>query len=81
VRGKSVGRSGLLNETERHALNAFSRGEMTAIDLRRRLGGATYGEVLRLLSEANLPLPRAPTAGREDQIKRARDWMFPKHVT
>jgi hypothetical protein len=63
------------------ALEAYSRGDMTALALRRRLGGATYGEVLRLLSEQNLPLPRAPVAGREAQIERARAWMFPKHAT
>jgi len=62
------------------ALKAFSRGELTALDLRRRLGGATYGDILRLLSEAELPLPRAPEAGREEQIKRARAWMFPQNV-
>jgi hypothetical protein len=69
-----------MNETEKHALEAFSRGEMTALELRRRLGGATYGEILSLLSEVELPLPRAPVAGREKQIERARSWMFPKHV-
>lgn len=53
---------------------------MTAIELRRRLHDASYGEVLRLLSEAGLPLPRAPVAGREAQIARARAWMFPKHA-
>lgn len=69
-----------MNEKEKQALDAFSRGEMTALELRRRLGGATYGDVLRLLSDEALPLPRAPVAGREEQIKRAREWMFPKHV-
>jgi hypothetical protein len=69
-----------MNEKEKQALEAFSHGETTALELRRRLGGATYGEVLRLLSEAELPLPRAPESGREEQIKRARAWMFPKHV-
>ena len=69
-----------MTETEKHALEAFSRGEMTALELRRRLGGATYGEVLALLSEQGLPLPRAPVAGREEQLARARSWMFPKHV-
>ena len=69
-----------MGDTEKSALEAFSRGEMTALDLRRRLGGASYGDVLRLLSEAALPLPRAPVAGREAQIARAREWMFPKHV-
>jgi len=67
-----------MDESDFQALAAYSRGEMTAIDLRRRLGGIGYGEVLRLLSEQNLPLPRAPTAGREADIARARAWMFPK---
>jgi hypothetical protein len=66
--------------TQKEALEAFSRGEMTALELRRRLGGATYGEVLQQLSEERLPLPRASVTGREDQIARAREWMFPKHV-
>ncbi len=65
---------------QKEALEAFSRGEMTALDLRRRLGDATYGEILQRLSEEHLPLPRAPEAGREEQIARARAWMFPKHV-
>jgi hypothetical protein len=63
--------------TEQEALAAYSRGEMTIIDLRRRLGGATFGEVLQRLVEARLPLPRAPVAGREARIARARSWMFP----
>ncbi len=67
--------------TEKQALEAYSRGDMTAIELRRRLDGATYGDVLYLLSEAGLPLPRAPVAGREEQIARARAWMFPHSVT
>ena len=67
----------MTGEKIQQALAAYSRGEMTALELRRRLGGATYGDVLRLLSEAELPLPRAPEHGREDQIKRARAWMFP----
>ena len=70
-----------MNEKERQAIESFSRGTMTAIELRRRLDGATYGEILRLLSEADLPLPRAPVAGREEQIRRAHAWMFPKNVS
>ncbi len=69
-----------MTDAEKKALESYSRGEMDAIELRRRLNGATYGDVLRLLSEASLPLPRAPTAGREEQIRRARAWMFPKNV-
>ena len=69
-----------MTEKEKQALKAFSRGDMSALELRRRLDGATYGEVLGLLREQNLPLPRAPMAGREEQISRARSWMFPKHA-
>ena len=71
-----------MNQKDRKALEAFSQGEMTAIELRRRLGDATYGEVLLLLGEAGLPLPRAPIAGREEQIARARlDVPAPCRVT
>lgn len=62
------------------AIRAYSKGEMTAIELRRRLGGATYGEILLLLSERGLPLPRASTVGREEQLARARAWLFPNHA-
>ena len=62
---------------QKEALEAFSRGEMTALELRRRLDGATYGEVLERLGAEDLPLPRAPEKGREEQIARARSWMFP----
>jgi hypothetical protein len=64
----------------KEALQAFSRDEMTALDLRHRLGGASYGDLLSLISAAELPLPRAPDAGREEQIRRARARMFPHSV-
>lgn len=69
-----------MDERQRQDLASFSRGEMSALELRRRLGGATCGDVSSLLSEQDLPLPRAPIAGREEQISRARSWMFPKRV-
>ena len=70
-----------MTEKERQAaLEAYSRGDMAAVELRRHLGGASYGDLLRLLSEAELPLPRAPEAGREENLNRARAWMFPKSV-
>lgn len=69
------------DEIAKRALESFSRGEMTALELRRRLGGATYGDVLLLLSEHELPLPRSPVAGREETIGRARAWMFPRHAS
>lgn len=59
------------------AVGAYSRGGMSLIELRRRLAGATFGEVLRLLAERDLPLPRAPIAGREKDLARARAWLFP----
>lgn len=68
----------LVGRTERAALQAYSRGAMTALELRRRLGEATYGEVLQLLRAEGLPLPRAPVEGREAQLARAREWLFPK---
>ncbi len=65
---------------DRPALEAYSRGEMTALELRRRPHGASYGDVLRLLRKESgrLALPHAPVAGREAQIRQAREWMFPK---
>ena len=67
-------------DEDRRALAAYSRGDMTAIELRRRLGGASYGDVLLLLSSEGLPLPRAPVAGREAQIAQARAWLFPHNA-
>jgi len=61
-----------MNDTQRHALEAYSRGDMSAIELRRRLGGASYGDVLRLLSEAELPLPRARGRTRRTDQPRPR---------
>ncbi len=69
-----------MTDAETLALEAYSSGNMDAIELRRRLGDATYGEVLLALSEAGLPLPRASVVGREEQIARAREWMFPPHA-
>lgn len=69
-----------MNDTDKRALEAYSHGDITAIELRRRLADASYGDVLALLSEADLPLPRAPVAGREEQINRARAWMFARNV-
>ena len=70
----------MLNDAARLALEAYSRGEISSLDARRRLDDASFGDVLRMLSEAELPLPRAPVAGREDRIDRARRWMFPASV-
>ena len=69
-----------MTEDDRRALEAYSRCEMSAIELRRRLGDISCGDVLlRPLGEEGLPLPRAPDEGREEQFARAREWMSPKH--
>lgn len=65
-------------QVDRAVLRAYSEGRMTAIEARRRLGDIGYGDLLRLLADAGLALPRAPTAGREERLARAREWLFPK---
>jgi hypothetical protein len=69
-----------MNEPQMQALDTCSRGEMTAVELHRRLGGASHGDVLRLLREAALPLLRAPAADRAEQHQRARARMFPNRA-
>jgi hypothetical protein len=65
-----------LTQHQLDALRSYSAGEVSAIELRRRLGGATYGDVLRLLGAERLPLPRAPQHGREQRLEIARRWLF-----
>ena len=48
-----------MNGDDLQALRTCSRDEMTAIDPRRRPGGATFGQVLTLLGDAGLPAARA----------------------
>lgn len=68
-----------MGESEKLALlERYSRGEISAVELRRLLGGISYGEVLIELAARDLPLPRAPRAGREDRIALAREMLFPK---
>lgn len=59
-------------------LERYSRGEISAVELRRRLGDITYGDVLIELAAHGLPLPRAPQQGREDRLALAREMLFPK---
>jgi hypothetical protein len=68
-----------MTEEQLRALEAYSQGKMTLLEVRRRLGEATFGEVLELMRTLSLPLPRAPTAGRETDLARARAWLFPDH--
>ncbi len=68
-----------MTETRKLALlEQYSRGEISAVELRRRLGDITYGDVLIELAAHDLPLPQAPQKGREDRIALARELLFPK---
>jgi hypothetical protein len=54
-----------MNEVERtDLLRRYSEGRISAIELRRAIGGITFGDVLIELAKRDLPLPRAPEAGR-----------------
>ena len=66
-----------MTEQDKLALRAYSKGSMSAIELRRRLGGATYGDVLLLSGKENLPLPRGHRRPRRTDRPRAPR-MFPK---
>jgi hypothetical protein len=57
-------------------LSRYSRAEISAIELRRALGGVTYGDVLIELARRDLPLPRASQVGREQAIAAARALLF-----
>jgi hypothetical protein len=61
-------------------LERYSRAEISALDLRRALGGIGYGDVIIELAQRNLPLPRASQAGREARIARAKDILFPRVI-
>lgn len=68
-----------MTEVEKIALlERYSKGEISAIELRRALGGATFGDVLIGLAKLDLPLPRALDAGRQQRIAAARALLFPK---
>lgn len=57
-------------------LRAYAAGELSAPDARRRLGDCSFAELLIALAANDLPLPRAPVAGREASVERARRWLF-----
>jgi hypothetical protein len=68
-----------MTETDKSALlERYSRNDISAVELRRALGGVTFGDVLIELAKRDLPLPRAPAAGREESIAQARAWLFPR---
>lgn len=61
-------------------LRRYSQGEISATELRRTLGGISYGDVLIELAKRDLPLPRASQIGREDRIAEARALLFPSQA-
>jgi len=61
-------------------LQGFSRGEISALDVRRHMDNATYGDVLIAMGAADLPLPVASQKGREERIALAKRWLFPDNV-
>lgn len=65
-----------MSEPDAQILRAYSAGAMSAHDARRRLGDCSYADLLIALAAQNLPLPRAPLAGREATVERARQWLF-----
>jgi hypothetical protein len=75
----------VMTEAETAALlGKYSRAEISAVQLRRALGGVTYGDVLIQLAAHDLPLPRTPQAagrrpqaGSKERIARARAMLFP----
>jgi hypothetical protein len=58
-----------LTQHQLDALRSYSAGEVSAIELRRRLGGATYGDVLRLLGAERLPFPEPLSTGASSDWK------------
>ena len=59
------------------ALEQYSRAEISAMQLRRALGGITYGDVLMALAKHDLSLPHSPQPGSQERIARARAVLFP----
>ena len=59
-------------------LKRYSKAYISVVELRRALGGITFGDVLIELAKRDLPLPRAPEAGRQQRIAAARAVLFPK---
>ena len=59
-------------------LKRYSKAYVSVADVRRALGGVTFGDVLIELAKRDLPLPRAPEAGRERRIAAACAVLFPK---
>jgi hypothetical protein len=72
---------GVMTETETFdLLQRYSQGRISVAELRRALGGITFGDLLVQLARRDLPLPRASQAGREERLAVARTLLFPHAV-
>jgi hypothetical protein len=58
-------------------LERYSHAEISAAELRRKLGDISYADVIIELAKRNIPLPRASQKGREERLARAHAWLFP----
>ena len=68
-----------MTEAERaDLLRRYSEGRISTTELRRALGGITFGDVLIELAKYGLALPRATEVGRQERISAARALLFPK---
>lgn len=59
-------------------LERYSHAEISAVELRRRLGNISYADVIIELAKRDLPLPRASQKGREERLAKAHEWLFPR---
>lgn len=59
-------------------LERYSHAEISAMELRRALGDISFADVIIELAQRNLSLPRASQVGREKQIARAEELLFPR---
>jgi hypothetical protein len=59
-------------------LQRYSHAEISAAELRRKLGDISYADVIIELAARNIPLPRASQKGREDRLAKAHAWLFPR---
>ncbi len=67
-----------MTEAEKTALlTRYARADISAVQLRRALGGVTYGDVLIELARHNLTLPHVPQPGSKERIAKARAVLFP----
>jgi hypothetical protein len=67
-----------MDEAEKsRLLERYSHARISSVEVRRALGGITFGDLLVELAKRDLPLPRASRAGREERIAKARVLLFP----